>query len=192
MPGFLLNLNKEQTTKLARNISIKNFESFHTDLKYLGAGLQKNLESFFTGLGKKTIPFFRFIAPDIDHFCKGLGSQNESLGEAIRPHAIPVGVILQPYAVLLIKGLGTNKEAFLKGLGPKKLRFFNALGNQRRHFDKSTIMSVKSKTEQTTCPFCKDELEGPINTCPKCKTKYHKDCSEYYKKCATLGCTHKF
>lgn len=46
---------------------------------------------------------------------------------------------------------------------------------------------VQPRGAPSTCPYCKDEVEGGV-ACPRCAGRYHEECASIYGLCATLAC----
>ncbi len=55
-----------------------------------------------------------------------------------------------------------------------------------------TTLKVKKVSTVSSCPFCRDEVEGEFS-CPACNSEAHFECIDELGggSCATLGCGHR-
>ena len=52
------------------------------------------------------------------------------------------------------------------------------------------MISVKRRSRETSCPYCRDELDmkTSMSSCSSCQTSYHAECWRELAGCAILGC----
>lgn len=49
------------------------------------------------------------------------------------------------------------------------------------------MITLQPKGSASTCPYCKDVVEGGV-ACPRCAGRYHEECASIYGLCAALAC----